>query len=382
MQTLAAVLTGSGTSAIATIEVFGPEACNIVSHLFTPYGTSPPRFDVGSILVGHLHDNHKPIDQITVGCEGEHHLALHCHGNPLIVETAMTLLKAQGVQLVKPEDIRTRQLATSNLSLCQQETHLALVHCRTLLGARLLNHQIQESLTAWAQKKHNSVEALHSQCKIILDQSLTAHQILNGITVALIGPPNSGKSTLLNSLSGQDAAIVTDIKGTTRDWVEANCHTDNLAMRLIDTAGLDSMLQQNRLDTESQDRTLSVIRGAHILLLVLDNAQSATQIESHWFDRLPKVPRLTLLNKSDLPNQLNLKDLGLNPATAISISAKNETGLNNLLTRIEQTLQVKNFDITQPLCVTPRQRQCLEEVLLTQTLAQAQKHLKVLVNGN
>ncbi len=382
MQTLAAVLTGSGTSAIATVEVIGPEACNIVANIFTAYGSKPARFDVGSILVGLLHDNQRPIDQITVGCEDRDYLALHCHGNPLIVETAMALLKAQGAQLVKPEDIRTRQLASSNLSLCQQEAHLTLAQCKTLLGARLLNHQIEKGLTTWSQQPHDTLDDLRSQCQIILAQGLIASHILNGISVALVGPPNSGKSTLLNSLSGQDAAIVTEIEGTTRDWVEASCHTDNLAMHLIDTAGLDTALQRGRLDKESQQRTLSVLNTANLILLVLDSNQPATQIEAHWLDHLPKGPGLTVLNKSDLPTHLDLKDLGLAPETTVQISAKNETGLNSLLARIEQALQVQSFQIEQPLWITPRQRQCLKNILTAETLQQAHKQIDALLNGH
>jgi len=380
METLAAVMTGSGTSAIATFEVFGPQAHKIITHIFTPYGDKPVSSEKGSIQVGTLHDHNQPIDQITLGCEGLQHMALHCHGNPLIVERAMALLEAQGVRLVSPETIQARQLAATSLLPCQQEAKLALGRCKSLLGAFVLNHQIQEGLTTWAQQTFDTLGDLRTECRIVLDQSHIAGHILNGVTVALIGPPNSGKSTLLNSLSGQDAAIVTHIAGTTRDWVEADCRTDALLMHLIDTAGLDTLLQQDHLDKESQQRTLSVLDRADLILLILDNNQPATQIELHWLGKLPNIPRITVLNKSDLPSQLNLEDLDLDPEAAIKISARNETGLNELLAQIEKTLQVKDFDFKQPLCVTPRQQQCLENILAARTLAQAQEQLKQLLN--
>ena len=135
MKTLAAVMTGSGTSAIATLEVLGPDAYNILSLIFTPSGPKPLNSNVGSIRVGTLHDNHHPIDQMTLGCEGQHHWALHCHGNPLIVERAMALLKAQGIRLVSPKTIQARQLAATSLLPCQQEAKLALGRCKSLLGA-------------------------------------------------------------------------------------------------------------------------------------------------------------------------------------------------------------------------------------------------------
>jgi tRNA modification GTPase len=385
MKTLAAVMTGSGTSAIATLEMLGPDAHNILSRIFTPCGPNPLACQIGVIRMGTLHDNQRPIDQITLGCEGQQHWALHCHGNPLIVEATMALLKTHGVTLVAARDIRAQKLSHGHLSTCQQEAHLALAQCRTLLGARVLNHQTQGGLASWAltwqHKAPGNQQDLQAQCRVILAQSRIADQILNGVTAALIGPPNSGKSTLLNSLSGQDAALVTDIKGTTRDYVEANCRTPRLAMHLIDTAGLDSTLQKARLDAESQRRTLDVMRRAQIILLVLDTTQPADQIESRWVSNLPEVPCLTVLNKTDLPGQLNPEDLGRDPAHTIPVSAKQQTGLTELLDCIERTLNITGFDIAQPLCVTSRQRDNVEHILAAKTMAQAQSHLGSLING-
>jgi tRNA modification GTPase len=385
MEILAAVMTGSGTSAIATLEVLGPEADSILSQIFTPCGPKPLACQVGSIRIGTLHDKHRPIDQITLGCEGGHHWALHCHGNPLITEAAMALLKAHGVTLTSAQNLRAQKLSNENMSACQQEAHLALAHCKTLLGARLLDHQAQSGLAGWALAWQDNTPGctldLHSECRVILAQSHIAHQILSGVDVALIGPPNSGKSTLINSLSGQDAAIVTDIKGTTRDWVEADCRTERLALHLIDTAGLDTAIQREHLDTESQHRTLDVINRVKIILLILDCTHPADQIESHWIENLPNIPRLTVLNKSDQPSRLNLKDLNLDPTCVLSISAKEQTGLTQLLDEIERTLSIKNFDITQPLCTTPRQQEWVGQILAAQTMAQAQGSLKCLLDG-
>jgi tRNA modification GTPase len=383
MKTLAAVMTGSGTSAIATLEMLGPQAHGILSRIFTPCGPNPLACQIGTLRIGTLHDNQHPIDQITLGCEGQHHWALHCHGNPLIVEAVMALLKTQGVTLVTAPDIRAQQLSDENLSTCQQEAHLAMAHCRTLLGARMLSHQIQGGLGNWALtwQCHGRQQDLREQCRVILAQSCIADHILNGVTAALIGPPNSGKSTLLNSLSGQDAALVTDIRGTTRDWVEADCRTPRLALHLIDTAGLDATLQKAPLDAEAQHRTLDVMDRAQIILLILDASQPAAQIESQWFEDLPEVPCLTVLNKSDRPGQLNLKDLNPKPAHVISVSALQQTGLTELLDQIERTLNITDFDITQPLCITSRQRDGVKQILTAQTMAQAKDRLEFVLNG-
>ena len=124
-----------------------------------------------------------------------------------------------------------------------------------------------------------------------------------------------------------------------------------------------------------------MIDRVQIILLVLDSTQPAAQIESHWFEDLPDIPCLIVLNKSDQPSQLNLKDLNLDPTVAVSISAKQETGLPELLDRIERTLNIEDFDITQPLCITSRQHEAVSQILKAQTMAQAQCRLTHLLNG-
>ena len=382
-QTLAAVMTGSGTSAIATLEILGPQAYAITSRLFTPYSQQTFGFQPGKIWVGTLHDQDSLIDEVTVGCEGEDHAAIHCHGNPLIVESIMALLKTHDVTLVSPTEFQAKLLTQTNLTLCQQETRLAQADCKTLLGVRLLKEQFNSGLYTWAQDQLNDVtiriEILHEQCQSILAQSQIARHILYGATVVLIGPPNSGKSTLLNALSGQDAAIVTDIRGTTRDWIEADCRTDTLLLHLVDTAGLDTLLtQQSHLDKTFQERTLSVIQQADLILFVLDSHDPTSHIESSWLEALPDCPRITVLNKSDLTCEMKSRH---DTDKTVRISAKNEIGLNDLLDQIEQTLQVKDFNLTQPLCITPRQQQCLESILSAQTLAKFETNLTSLLNG-
>lgn len=383
MQTLAAVMTGSGTSAIATIEILGPQACDTVTQVFTPYSKQPLEFQIGTVWVGTLHDQDRPIDEVTVGCEGTQHLAIHCHGNPLIVESIMALLTANGITPSSPDVLHASQLAHTDLNLCQQEIKLAQARCKTLLGIRLLNEQFNSGITAWAEDWLNhpaiSIETLHHQCHTILDQSRIARHILQGVMVVLIGPPNSGKSTLLNALSGQDAAIVTDIRGTTRDWIEADCRTHNLLLRLVDTAGLDTRLtQQSHLDKAFQQRTLSVIQQADLILFVLDSHDPASRMEPHWLENLPECPQITVLNKSDLTSEsTSVSDT----EQSVRISAKNETGLNDLISRIEHTLRVQDFNIAQPLCITTRQQQCLESILSNRNRTQIQINLTSLVNA-
>ncbi|GAI47024.1 unnamed protein product, partial [marine sediment metagenome] len=150
--------------------------------------------------------------------------------------------------------------------------------------------------------------------------SQTAKLIIAGCTMVIAGPPNSGKSTLLNCICGKQKAIVTDIKGTTRDWVSAKCQIGSLSAELIDTAGLDEKLAatpENILAKKSQEKTARILEQADLVLLVLDNSQPIDQLDGRLIEKITgklvlseaEGKILTVLNKSDLPAKLNAAKL-------------------------------------------------------------------------
>ncbi len=102
MDTVAALMTGPGVGAIATIQLFGESAEAFVSDVFRSSAEKPHAFEVGHILLGHIVDGADTVDQVTIGCEGPRTFAIHCHGNPLIVERIMKVLQGRGVELVDP----------------------------------------------------------------------------------------------------------------------------------------------------------------------------------------------------------------------------------------------------------------------------------------
>jgi predicted GTPase len=119
-----------------------------------------------------------------------------------------------------------------------------------------------------------SLDEIAAQAKQILEDSDTARLILSGCTIALVGPPNTGKSTLLNTLAGREKAIVTEIAGTTRDWVSAEIRIPPLAATVLDTAGLDDALAAGgRIDRAAQQKSLEALDRADLILLVLDASQ-------------------------------------------------------------------------------------------------------------
>lgn len=356
-------MTGKGTSAIGTIGVFGSSALSVFTHIFQPLGASMPVLTPGRTCLGNIICAGAAIDQVILACERPQVYMIHCHGNPLIIKTIMELLEQHQVQLVSPEQMHCRTWRSQGLHTLAVEARLALLRARTLEGTRIIMRQIDgglaETLSAWqAGIDSLSINAIQAQARSILERSEIGRRIIYGCRAVLVGPPNTGKSTLLNCLTGQDSAIVADVEGTTRDWIEVSCRMDSLYLTLVDTAGLDEdLMVQSDVDRIAQERSLDVLAQAELVLVVLDACGPVRQIPLG--QRLQGKCVITVLNKSDLLKADVTVDRPQGLGPVLAVSAKQGTGISSLRTCIGQTLGIVDFDPGMPVCFTERQRRLL-----------------------
>lgn len=390
MAAFAAVMTGRGTGAISTIQVFGDTAEAVVKKIFKVAGEKPATFKTGKILFGKIVDDSEVIDEVIIGCEGPESFAINCHGNPLINEMIMQLLQRQGVTLLSEEQLLVRILATQqHTNTIALEARLTQPKAKTLQGAKIIANQIDNGLsrktTKWLKDMDAiSIDQIKADAGHILEDSRTAKLIIAGCRAAIVGPPNTGKSTLLNCLAGRQKAIVTDIKGTTRDWVSAQCKIGPLSIEFIDTAGLDEQLAatpQDGIDKISQQKSLNILKDADLFLLVLDNSQSIQQPDARLLDKITDKKLLTVLNKSDLPAVLDSGKLPKILANTVRISAKFGTGIENLTRQIQQLAGVVDFDLHTAVCFTARQESLLKQLKNAQSKEQVTSIITELLNG-
>jgi tRNA modification GTPase len=390
MGTFAAVMTGKGTGAISTIQVVGDSAEALINKVFEPRYNRPTTLRPGKILLGQIANGDETIDEVVIGCETTHSFAINCHGNPLIVADIMKLLARNGVTLLTRQELLAKMLfEQKHTSTIELEAALTQPRVKTLEGTKIIANQVNAGLSKKAKDwltniNTMSLKKIKPEAEQVLVASRTAKLIIAGCKIVLTGPPNTGKSSLLNYLAGKQKAIVTNVKGTTRDWVTAQCKIPPLFAELIDTAGLDERLlsaSRQAVEKLSQQKAAELLNKADLILLVLDNSQTANQLDNIAIDKIADKKILTVLNKSDLPTELEPNELPKILANTVKISAKLGTGVENLLTEIRQICGVVNFDLKAPVCFTDRQRDLLEKLKNASSKPQATSIITELLNG-
>ncbi len=385
MNTFAAVMTGKGVGAIATIQIFGESAQKLLKKIFVPVGKSPAEFKAGKILLGTIVDGTETIDQVTIGCEDKNIYAINCHGNPLIVADIMRLLSRQGVTPLDAEELLAKILSTwQGTTAIEIEAKLAQLKAKTLAGAKIIANQVRAGLSQWLQDIDTaSLDEIKSQAQEILKRSRAAKLIIYGAKAVIAGPQNSGKSTLLNYLAGRQKAIVTDIRGTTRDWVSAECQIGPLSVELIDTAGLDEEFgaKADAVEKASQEKAVQLLEEADLVLLVLDSSEPIEQPGERLIEKIADKKVLTVLNKSDLPSQLDTEPFPESLSRTVRISAKLGAGIDELIGEMQQLLGVAGFDVFGSACFTMRQQRLLEQLKNAESKAQASSIAGELLNG-
>lgn len=357
----AGVRTGRGAAAIGSVELAGPGAEAVVRKLFTPTGSNAD-FSEGSIIYGRFVDDGQTIDDGIVGIEGPERFALHCHGNPLILEQILRLAQRHGAQIVPYEQMLTRQFKAECSNAIEAEAKLECLKSVSLLGVQIIQNQsmgLTKIVAQWLQS--TNLDSIRCEAKAILARSAIARRIIRGVTIVLAGPPNSGKSTLLNHLAGREQALVSDTAGTTRDWVTAAGRIEPLYIEWIDTAGMDELLARpDELEQAAQQRTKELLSKCDLILYILD----ATQPMPKQFLTPPNdIPILMVLNKCDLQACLRMEDLPDSANPAVMISAKDGTGIETLTEQILKLWDVKNLDPALPITFTDRQVEILEKIL-------------------
>ncbi|WP_346838261.1 tRNA uridine-5-carboxymethylaminomethyl(34) synthesis GTPase MnmE [Microbulbifer sp. SAOS-129_SWC] len=372
-DTIAAVATAPGRGGIGVIRLSGPRALEIAQAICGSQPLQPRR--------AHYRDFRRAEQLIDQGLAlffpgpnsftGEDVVELQGHGGPVILDQLLRAAIDAGARQARPGEFSERAFLNDKIDLAQAEAIADLIEAGSEQAARNAMRSLQgvfsekieelaESLTHLRiyveasidfpeeeidfladGKVAADIDALLAQLHTIERQARQGSILREGMAVAIAGRPNAGKSSLLNALAGRDAAIVTDIAGTTRDILREQVHIDGLPLQFADTAGLrDSPDQVEQIGIQ---RAWNEIRHADRVLLVVD-ADSAHSLdpEQVWPEftaQLPDAEKLTLvLNKIDLTEYSAGLQAHSDGVPVVAISARTGAGLDDLKAHLKQCM--------------------------------------------
>jgi tRNA modification GTPase len=410
VDTICALATPNGIGAIALIRISGPKSLVLTEQFFSKplqnKASHTSHFGLFSTLDKTL------IDEVLVSVfsegksfTGEESVEISCHASPYIQQQILQALCAAGCRLAEPGEFTRRAFLNGKLDLSQAEAIADLIASQSrqahLVALRQLRGNFSTELKDLREKlihfaslieleldfSEEDVEfADRSALKTLISEVLgiikrlaksfdLGNALKNGVPVALVGAPNTGKSTLLNQLLGEERAIVSNIPGTTRDVIEETLNIDGILFRLIDTAGIRET--EETIEAMGIARSQQKIEQASIVLCLADANDTGSLSETTiWVAKLktqfPEKHILLLVNKADLNPNLNPEGL--------CISAKTGTGIEELKNSLV-ALVVCNFDLQNETIVSSARH--YEALLKTsETLEKAQIGLEAATSAD
>lgn len=363
-DTIAAISSALGVGAISIIRISGDKSKEIINKIFDKDLTNAKTH---TIHYGHIVDSEEIIDEVLVSVmlspktfTKEDIIEINCHGGINTTNKVLELVLSSGARLAEPGEFTKRAFLNGRIDLTQADGIMNLIEAKTdnarKLSINQLNGQVSNIIKELRTElvdiisnievnidypEYEDIEVLTSksiypqilsiQKKLqrIIKKSEDGKIINEGINIGIIGRPNVGKSSLLNTLLEEEKAIVTDIAGTTRDIVEGKIIINGIVCNIIDTAGIRET--DNVVEKIGVNKSLDIIDSSDLIIMILNNNEPITEEELELLAKIKNKNHLIVINKIDLENKLNIyiKD-------AIKISIKDNTGIEDIKNRISE----------------------------------------------
>ena len=344
-DTIAAISTPMGEGAIAIVRLSGPNAFMIADKLFQSINDKKiSNVPTHTIHYGHIIDPEKNeiVEEVMVSVmkgpktfTKEDVVEINCHGGIASVNRLLQLLVTHGARLAEPGEFTKRAFLNGRIDLSQAEAVMDLIRAKTdramnvALGqmegrlSKLIKRLRQEILETLAQvevnidyPEYDDVEEMTHRMMLdrsknvkreiekLLQTSQQGKILREGLSTVIVGRPNVGKSSLLNTLVQENKAIVTDIPGTTRDVIEEYVNIRGVPLRLVDTAGIRET--EDIVERIGVEKSRQVLKEADLILLVLNYADELTNEDINLFRAVEGMDYIVIVNKTDLPQKIDM----------------------------------------------------------------------------
>lgn len=395
-DTIAAISTPIGEGGIAIIRVSGPRAFNVADRVFHSSRGKASEFPTHTLHFGTVGDNGDIIDQVMLGVmraprtyTREDIVEINCHGGVLTARKTLALCLQCGARLAEPGEFTKRAFLNGRLDLTQAEAVMDLIHARSDRAHMAAIHELEGHLSAKIDVARDKLLTILAHIEAHIDfpdddigpeirqdlisgteevirfvESLlaTAHEgkiLREGISVAIVGRPNVGKSSLLNAFVGRDRSIVTPVPGTTRDTIDETVSIGGIPFHFIDTAGIRR--SHGTVETIGVNRSRKALESSEIVLLVCDASKPFGPADADILSACSEKQTVLVLNKSDLKHRFKLPSPTQAKVECIHISATKGTGLDALRAKLVEAAHSGKVGSTHvDVAINERHKACLD----------------------
>lgn len=382
-DTICAIATSQGIGAIAIIRVSGDESIEIVNKIFK--GKDLNKVDSHTINYGHIIDKEgKIIDEVLVSVmrapktfTAENTVEINTHGGIAPTNKVLELLLINGCRLAEPGEFTKRAFLNGRIDLIEAEAVMDMINAKTNVQRELATNQITGKVSKLIDELRDEMVQIISNINVnmdypeyddvdiitndilipkitkikekltkIVDESRNGKIIKNGIKTCIIGRPNVGKSSLLNQLIEEDKAIVTDIAGTTRDIVEGQITINGILLNIIDTAGIRKT--DDLIEAIGVEKSLKIMEESDLILFVLNNNEELTEDIKQLLDKLGNKNYIIIINKTDLPQKIDINKLPVDKSQIVHMSILNNQGIEELKQKIIEMFNISQTELKDP----------------------------------
>ena len=399
-STIAAISTGLTNSGISIIRISGSDSLNIINKIFKTSNEIAPN----KIVFGKIIKNGEVMDNVLVSYfkaprsyTGEDICEINCHGGIEITKQILEIVLENGARLAEPGEFSKRAFLNGKMDLSKAEAVIDLINSKTKVSARIASNHLNGDISTKIKNLREELVELLAHISVSIDypeydyEEVENDNVINlidkkveeinylidtydqgryikdGINVAIVGKPNVGKSSLLNSFAKYEKAIVTDIPGTTRDIVEERVNIGNLILNISDSAGIRDT--DDIVEKIGVEKSLKLFETADLVLYMFS---PENKIENMDFELLSKIQNkgikfIVVINKTD-KYEKSIFDTFMNEfeqkgiKNVMTISVKDQIGIEELKLSIKQMFEKSDFDYEHELMITnERHRNLLKE---------------------
>lgn len=403
-DTIASIATAQGVGAIGIIRISGEKAFDIAKKIFK----GKKDFDIikpNTINYGKIIDfkNNNIIDEVLVSklkaphtFTRENIVEINCHGGTIVLKRVLELALREGARLAEPGEFTKRAFLNGRIDLSQAEAVIDIINSKTVESSKAALDQLEGFLSSEIKKSRKKLIELLAHIEVTVDypehdvEEITGQKVYEetikikenltkiienfdrgrvireGLKLVIIGRPNVGKSSLLNKLSGQEKAIVTDIPGTTRDIIEEHINISGIPINLIDTAGIRNT--EDVVEKIGVDKAKKTIQSADLIIFMVDAVRGLEEEDFAIIKEIEDKKAIILINKIDIADEKNINEIDnkLAGKKIIKTSIKEEIGITELSEYIEDKFSIGEIRANNEILVTNiRHKDLIDKAILS-----------------